>query len=234
MAATSATKVYGVARSQPVRSVELLLSANKIAYELVVINLRDKPKEFTDKFPAGKVPAFEDGDFRLDEGAAILAYIADKHKLDAYYPAALEQRAQVNKWLHWNHNNTRKGTIELIFPTVYGGGSIDDLEDAVDAFHAGPLTALDAHLAGKKFLVGDSVTIADLFILPEVDQFAFTPGLSSVDVSKHANVTRWQKDVTGSLGGDLYARNVAAAIDDLNQVLAADVTDPVRSGQSSQ
>merc|ERR1719203_2680811 len=93
-----------------------------------------------------------------------MVYIAEANKLTDWYPEDAKEQAKVNFWLHWNHTNTRHSTLDMIAKFTKGQKinttvikkSLDFMEARLGA--AGP------------FLAGAKPTIADLFILPEIDQ----------------------------------------------------------------
>lgn len=56
----------------------------------------------------GKTPTLVDGTFKLTEAPAILRYVVDKYKVDdLWYPADARDRARVDEYLSWTHNNIR-------------------------------------------------------------------------------------------------------------------------------
>ena len=48
--------------------------------------------------------------------AAMLTYLVDKYHLpDHWYPKDLQKRAKVDEYLHWHHNNLRRGGAVFYF-----------------------------------------------------------------------------------------------------------------------
>src|SRR6185295_14363105 len=71
-----------------------------VDFEGVTVNLlagEHRSPQFLAINPAGKLPALIDGDLVLTESAAIVWYLAEKHR--KFLPADLEGRAEVNRWL---------------------------------------------------------------------------------------------------------------------------------------
>lgn len=63
-----------------------------------------------------KVPVIHDGDFRLTESVAIFRYLAKKYPIDEFwYPKDLKERALVDEYLSWTHNNIRLMASLLFF-----------------------------------------------------------------------------------------------------------------------
>jgi glutathione S-transferase len=203
---SSKVHLYTHPISQPGRSVTILLTSADIPWEFHMVDLmkgEHKTAEFLKINPRGKVPAILDGKFLLSEGAAILVYLATKYEKRQWYPTDVEAQARVNEWLHWNHLGLRRLTSGgLMAPIVVHGVDPATLGDAVAAAES-VLVEVDAALAKSKFLAGDQPTIADLFVVPEIDQLAI---LGLVKLEKYANITRWLSDLSAEASG--YAPNV--------------------------
>ena len=187
--------LYGVALSQPTRSCLLLIKeANlDIAYEEVnMMAGAHKQEPFISINPAGQLPAFADGDFKLAEGAAILTYIAESNNLADWYPTDPKARAKINQWLHWNHTNTRQSTKQMMFPTLFGG------EVDCTGFTAS-LSVLEKTLENSKFVASsDHPTLGDLFVLPELDQVD-ADFLDVFDFTPYPNIVRYLSDIKAAL-----------------------------------
>jgi glutathione S-transferase len=200
--------------SQPTRSVCMLLDDAGIPYDNVVINLgsrQQKSKEFVTINPAGQVPAIDDDGFILAEGAAILTYLTESRSLNNVYPTDVKQRAKVNYWLHWNHHNTRQSTFKLLRPLFFKQAVTS--EGRVSFANA--VSILESHLSTSTFLVGNSLTLADYFILPELDQVQWM-GAAVFDYTPYPNVLRYLETVKGAIGSyDKYAAPAKSIIDGL-------------------
>ncbi len=118
--------------------------------------------------PMGKVPALRDGDLMLWESNAICQYLADRADT-SFFPANPKLRADIARWLFWEagtwspvidvftHENVRKPMLGM------GVADPDKLADAEGRF--APLASLlNDRLAGRKFLLGDDVTLADFVV----------------------------------------------------------------------
>jgi len=136
--------------------------------EYVWMDLRKgehKQPDFMAINPNGRLPALEDGDVKLWEGNAIMAYLAMKAGSDLW-PRDPVRQIQVMKWLNWDTAHFSRHAGRLLFENflkgAFGLGEPvqSDIDDALGFFKqfAG---VLNDHLKGKNFIVDDRLTIAD-------------------------------------------------------------------------
>ncbi len=125
--------------------------------------------------PNGKVPTLVDGDFVLWESNAIIRYLCAKAGETSLYPSDRQQRADIDRWLSWElaHFNNHFGALswETVAKPMFLNQSPDPV---LAAAHEEKLNAyariLDAHLQGRTYAVGDSITLAD-YALIHIEQF---------------------------------------------------------------
>jgi glutathione S-transferase len=117
--------------------------------------------------PNGAVPTLVDGDFVLAESRAIMQYLASKKPESELLPRDARARADVTRWQFWDasHFSPQLGTLtfQKVLKPMFGMGEpdaskIDEALTNLRRFAA----VLDKHLAGKQFVVGNALTIADL------------------------------------------------------------------------
>lgn len=139
--------------------------------EFVRVNLARNAQKQPDYLainPNGRVPALEDGDFKLWESPAIMCYLARKAGSDLW-PTAEKAQADVLRWLNWDTAHFSRHAGRLFFQRFVkphfglGGPDPAEIEDATGFFRtfAG---VLDAHLKGRDTIVGDHLTVADFAV----------------------------------------------------------------------
>jgi glutathione S-transferase len=159
-------RLYDYAASANCYKVRLLLEQLEIPYEKVSLDIFDGDT-LTDAFerinPAKTTPVLELGPGRhLTESNAILAYLAEGTPL---LPEDRFDRAQVLRWLLFEQADVVSTMGGLRFRLVTGRLNATDpdaerrREGAKEA-----LKVLDAHLAGRHFLVADRYTVADIAV----------------------------------------------------------------------
>jgi glutathione S-transferase len=160
-------ELHGVAMSGPTYKVALTLALAGEPFDYVHVPLREgahKQPAYLSKQRFGQVPLLVDRNNgrHLCQSAAILEYLADT--LGRFGGATLDERLQVREWLYWDFDRLappiyRMRGIRLGFRQ--GGPEILDMY-AAEA--ASALQVLDLHLAGRSWIVGEGVTIADIDI----------------------------------------------------------------------
>jgi glutathione S-transferase len=143
--------------------VRLLFAHLGIEYErreLDVIDRSNRPEVLGGLNPALRVPTLVFDDSRsLGESDAIIFHFAEGTE---YLPADAFERAQVLQWLFFEQYSHEPYIAVARFWRIAG---IDPGPDELHAKRRGgeaALTALDAHLTDRPFLVGDAYSIADI------------------------------------------------------------------------
>jgi glutathione S-transferase len=139
-----------------------------IQLDLVEVNLmseadRRRLGEVNDN---NKIPVLVDDGFVLWESCAIMQYLADSKPGQTVYPQDPLARADVNRWMFWacQHFSPAISVIawENVWKKVVTGQDADVNELARGAADlAQAATVLDKHLASRRWLVWEGVTLAD-------------------------------------------------------------------------
>jgi glutathione S-transferase len=137
--------------------------------DLVVVDLAkgaQRKPEFVRLNPNGKVPVLDDDGFVLWESNAIMQYLADKTPGQTIYPTDLRARADVNRWLSWSahHFAPSIGVLgwENMVKRIVGAGEPDPFQvKRGEALVVDCAAVLDEHLSGRRWVLGDRLTLAD-------------------------------------------------------------------------
>ena len=148
--------------------------AKKPAAKFVPVNLlagEHRRPEFLRLNPAGKVPVLVDGDLVIPESAAIVFYLADKYRDKGLMPAGLAERAQAYRWVMFAVTELEQPLWRITRHTalyLLDKRSQADIALAKEEFIA-MATVLDRHLEGRRFIVGDGITVADCVMAHLID-----------------------------------------------------------------
>lgn len=106
-----------------------------------------------------------------------MRYLDAKYSIpDHLYPKQLEQRARVDEYLEWQHFNTRLNVasyfrLRYIQPLLLGKPSDEKaLAQAAKARDSTLNLFESAWLGQNKFIVGNTLSVADLFAACEIEQ----------------------------------------------------------------
>jgi len=122
--------------------------------------------EFLKLNPNGRVPVLVDGDFVLWESNAIMQYIASKTK-NTLWPDDNCVRADISRWQCWQLSQWAPACESLIWENqikawLNMGAADPALVEKGEADFRSQAAVLDAHLAGRDWIVGGALTLADL------------------------------------------------------------------------
>ena len=145
--------------------VRLLLAHLGIPYErrtMDVVDRSDRPDVLGGLNPALRVPTFVLDDGRpLGESGAILWYFGEGTR---FVPTDPYERAQVLQWMFFEQYDHEPAIAVARFWLSYSGrpeAFADRREERTAAGHRA-LAAMERHLDGRAFLVGDGLTLADI------------------------------------------------------------------------
>ena len=116
--------------------------------------------------PNGLVPVIEDDGFVLWESNAIARYLAAMHGAGALWPEDLRRRADADRWMDWQATTFTPAMRDAFWQLVRTPAEKRDaaLVEASRAASEKAAAIIEAHLAGRSYLAGDSFTLADIAV----------------------------------------------------------------------
>jgi glutathione S-transferase len=145
--------------------VRLLFAHLGIAFErrtVDVVDRSNRPELLGGLNPALRVPTLILDDGRpLAESNAILWYFGEGTR---FVPTDAYERAKVLQWMFFEQYDHEPAIAVVRFWVTYSGrpeAFADRLEERMAAGNRA-LAAMEGHLAGRDFLVGEAVTLADI------------------------------------------------------------------------
>ena len=196
-------KVFGHPASTATRRVLIALHEKNLDFEFVHIELKDgehKKEPFIFRNPFGKVPAFEDGDFKLFESRAITQYIAhfysDKGNqlvsLGSKDIAGIAMGIEIES--HVFDPVGSKLVWEQVLKPLYGMTTDKTVVEEEEAKLAKVLDVYEHRLGESKYLASDKFTLVDLHTIPVIQYLLGTPTKKLFDERPH--VSAWVADIT--------------------------------------
>ncbi|WP_394173286.1 glutathione S-transferase family protein [Thalassotalea litorea] len=174
-----------------VQRVTALLEAKNLPYELVYIQLSDKPQWFLDISPTGQVPVLI-----TEEGTALFESDAIAEFLDDAYPAieanvSATQKALDRAWVYQGskHYLTQCSTMRSPDAKVFS----ERLEKLQKAF-----ARAEQQLAQGPYFKGSQLSNIDMAWLPLLHRADIVRRLTGIDMLEgFAKVQKWQKAIVG-------------------------------------
>ncbi len=155
-------RLYRHALSGHSHRAELFLSLLGLPFERIDIDLAagaHKQPEFLKVNPFGQVPAIDDNGVIIADSNAILVYLATKYADSSWLPRDPEGAAAVQRWLSVAAGQIAYGSAAARLVNVFGA-KLD--HDRAKVIATNLFKLMETHLEQRKFLVGDSPTIADI------------------------------------------------------------------------
>jgi glutathione S-transferase len=171
-------------------SPHIVLHEAGLPCELVLASTKShKLQDGTDYYtinPKGYVPLLElDSGERLTEGPAIVQYLADQvpdRKLAP--PPGTMARYRLMEWLNFITSELHKS-----FGAFFTPGMPDEAKDVFRARLRQKLQWVDGQLAGKFYLMGDDLTVADAYLFTVTNWAEFT----KVDIADLDNLQAFRQ-----------------------------------------
>jgi len=151
----------------------------------------NKTPEFLKKNPTGKVPVLETEEGSIFESNAIVRYIArvggDKAKL---YGRSAFEAGQIDQWIDFSVNEIELPGAAWLYP-IFGfiqNNPVATKKAQEDIKRV--LQILDSHLLTRTYLVGRSISIADIVVATSLQKL-YENVLDATFRSEFVNVNRW-------------------------------------------
>ena len=151
----------------------IFLHEAQIDYELVPIDFGKKEQKAPDYMrlnPNGRIPTIVDrgaDDFTVFESGAILWYLAEKY--DRFLSHDPKERSETLQWLMFQMGGIGPMMGQVMFFQRIAKPNGDEVPYAIDRYVTESrrlLEVLDKRLAGREWLVGNAMSIADIASYP--------------------------------------------------------------------
>ena len=180
--------IYGDSRSANCLKVKWTAELLGIRYEWresSVMQGASRTPEFLAMNPAGQVPTviLEDGR-PLAQSNGIMLYLAEG---SALIPADAYERARMYEWLFWEQYSHEPTIAVARFQMHFLGKPKESLDSRLVERGEAALARLELGLAGRLYLVGDRLSLADIALVGYT-RWAHEGGFS---LQAYPNIRRW-------------------------------------------
>jgi glutathione S-transferase len=193
-------KLYCFGESGNAYKAALALELSGLTWEPVKVDFfggeTRTPAYRTNINSLGEAPVMIDGDVKLTQSGAIQDYISEKSGKFGGKDAA--ERREILRWVLWdNHKlSSMAGMTRFLMNFL----PAEKQPQEVIAFNQSRLAAaydlLNSHLEGRNWIVGDSITNADLSCCG----YLYYPEPFGFDRSAHPNIDAWLTRLSNTKG----------------------------------
>ena len=182
------TTIYGVSGSRAIRSLWAIEEAGLEYTHVATHFFKDsKTDDYLSVNPNGRIPALVDGEVTLFESMAINLYLTKKYA-PTLYPASEGEQAKAIQWSVWAISEIEPQQMQIVIQKFFNRDNIDQptIDSATENLQR-PLAVLNEHLADRKYLLGDSFTVADL----NVSGVMLLMQMIDFDLSTYPSIELW-------------------------------------------
>jgi glutathione S-transferase len=179
------------------RAVLIALEEKSAPYRLVPLALGShRAPEHLARHPFGRVPVLEHGDFRLYETQAIIRYVDRVLSTPSLTPVQPQAAARMDQLMNINDWYLFQGVANVIaFQRIVRPRLTGMPPDEADIAAAMPkaravFDELALQLGNSRFFVGETLSLADVLLAPQLDFLKATPEWEAL-TAEHLNLVKW-------------------------------------------
>lgn len=189
-------RIWGRISSINVRKVVLTAQLLGLPFERVDAGAAFgivRTPEYRTRNPNSLVPLLEDGDFTLWESNVIVRYLCARHPESGLYPEELQARFDAERWMDWQQTTLNPAGREAFIQLIRTPAERRDAQALAASVAATQplLDLLDAHLATRRYLAGEALTMADLPVACEMHRWFGLP----LEHAQQPNLARWYESI---------------------------------------
>ena len=194
--------IYGTPFSTYVRTVRMALEEKQAPYELVDVSVLDgeqKQPAHLARNPFGTVPAFEHDGVTLYETSAIARYVDQVFAGPSFTPDDPRQRALMNQIISViDYHGYKSIILQVVAPRLFTPLLPADADKEAIVASGRPtaelcLSEFERMMGGARFLAGDALSLADLYLVPVIHYLMMTDDKALLD--RFPGLTRWWRSM---------------------------------------
>jgi glutathione S-transferase len=189
--------VYSIPGSPYGRAVLAVLEEKGAAYTVAAVAPGTmKAEPHISRHPFGRIPVLDHGDFRLYETQAILRYLdrilpaPPLTPADPRAAARMDQAMNVNDWYLFLGCASVIGFQRVVGPRLMGLTPDEAAIEAAMPRARQTFAELSRMLGDQACFAGDTASLADFLIAPQLDFFAMTPEWTPL-TERAPNLVAW-------------------------------------------
>ncbi|MDP1932037.1 MAG: glutathione S-transferase family protein [Gammaproteobacteria bacterium] len=179
--------IHGAPPSIHTRKVIVAALEKNLPYRVNVVFPFDPPPNWLMLSPSGKIPAISDDDYHLADSSAILAYLDRAYPQSPLYPTDARQYGQAIWFEEFVDGNVAPQIVRLFHEVILAPmhNLVPDLTviNDVRTTQLPPLFDYLESALQDEFLVGNSITVADITLASDLMMLYYLG--SKLDVDRH-------------------------------------------------
>lgn len=185
-------KLYGAALSPFVRKTRIFMQEKNIPFEAIHVDPNNPPEDFVTLNPLKRIPVLQHGDRLLADSAVICRYLESLYPENPLYPTDPWEQARCTwfeKFADYELGVSCTFSVfrnRVIMPLIGRPCDEDKVQKALGNTIPPLFAYLDQELAGKQFLVGEQMSIADIAVASQMVNLRH--GGETVDASRYPNL----------------------------------------------
>lgn len=185
-------KLYGAALSPFVRKTRVFMQEKGIPFEAIHIDPNNPPEDFVKLNPLKRIPVLQHGDRVIADSAVICRYLESVFPENPLYPTDPWDQARCSwyeKFADYELGVTCTFSVfrnRVIMPLIGRTCDEDKVQKALNTSIPPLFAYLDQELAGKNYLLGEQMTIADIALASQLVNLRH--GGEVVDASRFPNL----------------------------------------------
>jgi glutathione S-transferase len=199
--------------------VRITLAEKGLDHEQIEIDLKNKPADFMDISPYGRVPLLMHGENKVWESAVILEYLDEVFREVALMPSNPAERAKVRLWIDFANTQLYAATHRLMFTAEQSA------HHQIIAEMIGYVRHLEQEGLRKSegaYLLGEQFTLADVALYPWFEQVKTLEKFGGFRMPEDTpGIRAWQKAVAARPAVMSCARSDTFYADGYRHYLAA-------------
>jgi glutathione S-transferase len=162
-------KIYSVVLCPFAHRSRLTLLEKDVPFQLIEIDLQNKPANFREISPYGKVPVLQHGEQRVWESAIINEYLDEAFPEPPLLPKAPIQRAQARIWIHFADTRLFATTGKLLYGSSEPQQQAEAAKEVAEHLQFIEEEGLQKRSEGPYWL-GQEISLVDLTYYPWFEQ----------------------------------------------------------------
>lgn len=185
-------KLYGAALSPFVRKTRIFLQEKGIPFEAIHVDPNNPPADFVTLNPLKRIPVLQHGDRVIADSAVICRYLESLFPETPLYPSDPWEQARCTWFEKFaDYEIARDCTFavfrnRIIMPLLGRPCDEEKVQKALTQIVPPLFTYLDGELQDREYLVGDSMTIADIALASQLVNFRH--GGETVDAERYPHL----------------------------------------------